>query len=150
MISLEFAIGRDRDIEDPIICSFDRFVAFCFRILCSHNRSIGFPRSAKTPSTTRFSAFTELLSSAGLRKARNSSTLETSDTPSPTELDQICPLPPSTNSSIPRDETGVIRRQKQHRFGNFVGIPHPPHWNSGHNSCREGDACLLEARVRGH
>jgi len=26
----------------------------------------------------------------------------------------------------PRDETGVIRRQKQHRFGNFVGIPIRP------------------------
>jgi len=149
VISLEFAIGRDRDIEDPIICSFDRFVAFCFRILCSHNRSIGFPRSAKTPSTTRFSAFTELLSSAGLRKARNSSTLETSDTPSPTELDQICPLPPSTNSSIPVTKLESSDARNNTALAISSGSPIRP---IGIVATIRAEKAMpvLEARVRGH
>jgi hypothetical protein len=32
-------------------------------------------------------------------------------------------------------ETGVIRRQKQRRFGNFVSVPHPSHRDGGHDSC---------------
>ena len=32
-----------------------------------------------------------------------------------------------------RDETGVIRSQKQRRLRNFVGLPHPFHRDGGHN-----------------
>src|SRR5216684_324944 len=28
-----------------------------------------------------------------------------------------------------RDETRVIRRQKQRRLGNFIGLPHASHWD---------------------
>jgi hypothetical protein len=31
-----------------------------------------------------------------------------------------------------RDETGVIRRQKQRRLGNFLGFPHTSHRDGGH------------------
>src|SRR3981081_3223720 len=31
------------------------------------------------------------------------------------------------------DETGVIRRQKQRRPGNFIGFPHAAHRDGGHN-----------------
>src|ERR1700730_6508610 len=32
-----------------------------------------------------------------------------------------------------RDETGVIRGQKQRHLGNFLGFPHAPHRDGGHN-----------------
>jgi len=32
-----------------------------------------------------------------------------------------------------RDETGVIRRQKQHHLSNFLGFPHASHRDGGHN-----------------
>src|SRR5260221_8654216 len=32
-----------------------------------------------------------------------------------------------------RDETGVIRRQKQRRLGNFFGFAHASHRDGGHN-----------------
>src|SRR6267142_5710056 len=31
------------------------------------------------------------------------------------------------------DETRVIRRQKQRRLSNFLGLPHASHRNGGHN-----------------
>jgi hypothetical protein len=33
-----------------------------------------------------------------------------------------------------RDETGVIRRQKKHSLGDFIGFPHSAHRDGGHNS----------------
>jgi len=32
-----------------------------------------------------------------------------------------------------RDETGVIRRQKQRHLSNFLGFANASHWDSGHN-----------------
>ena len=32
-----------------------------------------------------------------------------------------------------RDETGVIRRQKQRHLSNFLGFPHASHRDGGHN-----------------
>ena len=32
-----------------------------------------------------------------------------------------------------RDETGVVRSQKQRRLGNFLGFPHASHRDSRHN-----------------
>jgi hypothetical protein len=32
-----------------------------------------------------------------------------------------------------RDETGVIRSQKQRHLGNFLGFSHAPHRDGGHN-----------------
>jgi hypothetical protein len=33
----------------------------------------------------------------------------------------------------PRNEAGVIRRQKQRHLGNFLRFPHPSHRDRGHN-----------------
>ena len=33
------------------------------------------------------------------------------------------------------DETGVIRRQKERRLGNFIGFPHASHGDGGHDPC---------------
>src|SRR6202140_386002 len=45
-----------------------------------------------------------------------------------------------------RDETGVIRRQKQRRLGNFLGFPHASHRDGGHNPCNH--VCRLPTHQR--
>jgi hypothetical protein len=43
-----------------------------------------------------------------------------------------------------RDETGVIRREKQRHLSNFFGFPHASHRNSGHNP--RNNICRLPIR----
>jgi hypothetical protein len=43
----------------------------------------------------------------------------------------------------PRDETGVIRREKRH-LSNLLGFPHASHGNCGHNP--RNDVCRLPTR----
>ena len=45
-----------------------------------------------------------------------------------------------------RDETGVIRRQKQRRLRNFLGFPHASHRDGGHNP--RNHVCRLPTRQR--
>src|SRR6202521_2081718 len=45
------------------------------------------------------------------------------------------------------DETGVIRRKKQRHLCNFLGFPHPSHWDSGHNP--RNHVCRLPTRQWG-
>src|SRR6185295_12335201 len=44
----------------------------------------------------------------------------------------------------PRDETRVIRSQKQRRLRNFLGFPHASHWDSGDNP--RDHVCRLPTR----
>jgi hypothetical protein len=45
-----------------------------------------------------------------------------------------------------RDETGVIRRQKQRSLGNFIGFPHASHRDGRHNP--RNHVCRLPTRQR--
>src|SRR3981189_31833 len=45
-----------------------------------------------------------------------------------------------------RDETGVIRRQKQRNLSNFLGFPHASHRDGGHNP--RNHVCRLSTRQR--
>src|ERR1700693_6143311 len=45
-----------------------------------------------------------------------------------------------------RDETGVIRRQKQRHLGNFLGFPHASHRDRGNNP--RNHVCRLPVRQR--
>src|SRR6266481_9307096 len=45
-----------------------------------------------------------------------------------------------------RDETGVIRSQKQRRLSNFLGFPHASHRDGGHNL--RNHVCRLPTRQR--
>src|SRR6266851_7747022 len=45
-----------------------------------------------------------------------------------------------------RDETGVIRSQKQRNLSNFLGFPHASHWDGGNNPGNH--VCRLPTRQR--
>src|SRR5437016_11849051 len=45
-----------------------------------------------------------------------------------------------------RDETGVIRSQKQRHFSNFLGFPHASHRDGGYNP--RNHVCRLPTRQR--
>src|SRR5258707_4413519 len=73
----------------------------------------------------------------------------------PTERSRQKSLPPfrldlgsaAVNEKLDtRDETGVIRPQKQRNLSNFLGFPHASHRDGGHNP--RNDVCRLPTRQR--